>query len=252
MKIFTISIFVFLTIAVKGQTLTLDELLNLQESDFVAANDMLLAKGWDFSHSTKGELGNYNIITWAFAKNDFNQATGWLTMYSDENSENILTYQMHSSKIYNAIKSKITAYKMRSISNTIEDNEISSIYQGTKYTVTVSVKSTEENLNPHYIIGVMSNKTYKLIKVNEFLENLDQSEQDENTELGNKAYDGEYLYKSKTISYAPIYKDIELTEKIYMVPPNHYVYVLSELSNNKVTVLCNDKFGYMEKSMLNR
>lgn len=236
-----------------GQTLTLDELIKFQKSDFVAVNDILTSKGWDFSHSKKGDFGNYNTVTWAFEKNDFNEATGWLTLYTAEDSENILSYQMHSSRIYNSIKTQIIEYKMKSISNSIEDNEISSVYQGQKYTITVSINSSEDKSNPHYVIGVISNDTYALIKLNEFLENIDQSGSDDSgDDKVNIKYGGSFLYKSKAFSYASVFEDIGLTERIYMVPPNHFVYIISELRDNKVRVFCNGKYGYMDKGMLNR
>ena len=139
---------------------------------------------------------------------------------------------------------------MKSISNKIEDNEISSIYQGQKYTVTVSINSSEDKSNPHYIIGVITNS---MVKLNEFLESIDQRENEGNTDDDiNVKYDGNFLYKSKAFSYAQIFKDIGLTERIYMIPPDHYVYIISELNDNKIRVFCNGKYGYMTKAMLNR
>lgn len=236
-----------------SQALTLDELIKLQKGDFVEVNDILTSKGWDFSHSKKGDFGNYNTVTWAFNKNDFNEASGWLTLYSTDNSESILSYQMHSSKIYNSIKNQINVYKMKSISNKIEDNEISSVYQGLKYTITVSIKSSADKSNPHYIFSIISNDTYALIKLNELLENVDQSGGDNyGDDKVNSQYDGNFIYKSRAFSYAPVFKDIGLTDRIYMVPPDHFVYIIFELNDNKVRVFCNGKYGYMDKGMLNR
>jgi hypothetical protein len=249
MKIFTLVI-LLIPSAIFGQSLALDDLIIFQRNDFVKTNDILTAKGWEFSHSKKAELGTYNTITWAFHKNEYDEALGWLTLYSDEDSENILSYQMHNGKIYNQLKYQINLSKMKLVSSSVEDNKISSIYQGLSHTVTISITSGEDKSNPHYLIGVMTNKTYKIIKLNEFFESLDQSGKGE-TKL-NAKYDGEFIYKSKAFSYAQVFKDLDLTERVYMVPPDNYVYIISELTGGKVRVFCNGKYGYMNKSMLNR
>ena len=246
MKIVSFLIFLIPAFAF-SQSLSFDDLIKFQKSDFVITNDLIIAKNWEFSHSKKGELDNYNTVTWAFQKNVYKEATAWLTLYTAEESKNILSYQMHSAKTYNQIKNQINAYKMKLLSNSIGDNEISSIYQGQSLTITISISSSEDKTNPHYIIGMMSNETYDLIKLNKFLESLDQSEKTTNTK-----YDGEFIYKSKAFSYAAIFKDIGFTDKIYMVPPDNYVYIISELRDNKVRVFCDGKYGYMDKGMLNR
>ena len=250
-KVLILIVLAFFTINAQAQTLTLDELIKFQNSDFVTVNDILTSKGWDFSHSKKGDLNNYNTVTWAYEKNSFNEAKGWLTLYTDENDENIVSYQMHESKIYNSIKAKITGYKMKPLSNAIGDNEISSVYQGERHTVNVTINSDENKSNPNYLIAIISNKTYALIKINDILENIDQGKKEDELQE-NAVYNGSFIYKSKTLSFAQIFKDIELTQRIYMIPLDHYVYVISELNDNKVRVFCNGKFGYMSKLMLSR
>src|SRR5688572_29761171 len=70
----------------EAQLLGLRDLLQLQQRDFVAINDLITSKGWEFSHSKKGELDKYNTVTWAFEKNLYGQAKGWITVYVNEGS----------------------------------------------------------------------------------------------------------------------------------------------------------------------
>jgi hypothetical protein len=238
-----------------AQLLGLQDLIQLQQNDFVKINDLITSKGWEFSHSKKSELDKYNTVSWAYQKNDYGEAIGWLTLYTDEGSENILSYQIHSGDIYNAIKNQISSLGMRVINSSIKDNEISSVFQGKHYTITITITSDEDNANPQYLIGLLTNQTYSLAKISKFLENMDQSDNASNDQLVkevNSKYGGSFIYKSLAYSYAPIFTDIGLTERIYMVPPEHYVYIINELRDNKLRVFCNGKHGYMDIGMLRR
>lgn len=234
-----------------GQSLTLDELINFRKMEPMKLNDVLTKKNWDFSSSEKDPENGTSIITWAYGKSSYDEiAEAWLMLYSpqDDSHYSLLSYQIHDSKVYNAIKDRIDQYKMKLLESSVEENEISSTYQGQSITILITITPGETGPNSKYMIKVMTNALYEYMV-------LAKTMKDTEAEIKKRYYDGKYLFQSKTFSYAPICSDFALEQELYKVPPDEQVYVLEVYNkelygNERVKVYCNGHTGYMDKTML--
>lgn len=242
-----------------GQALSLDELLSIKKSDFVTINDKLISKGWNYSDSYKGqksgELEEFSSVVWAYEMTDAKKATGWLSFFVAQNNS-FVVYEFYSATIYDVIRKQITANGLKQIKNSIEQSKIQIVYQGSQFTIQISIESLSDKGFPRYLISVYSNNVYKVVELEELLNAVGRSPLNQQREsiksVVDQGYDGSYLYKSKAYSLAPIYKDFAGRIQLYKVPPDHFVYVLSEMVDNKIRVYCDGNFGYMDKSFLNR
>ncbi|NCT09471.1 MAG: DnaJ domain-containing protein [Flavobacteriia bacterium] len=102
-----------------------------------------------------------------------------------------------------------------------------------------------------------NNFSEKLINLNNEKLEIKKTElktkNNENEEENTKNYSifkGEFLYKSKTFTYAPIYTDENLKNKIYSVDLEDYVYVIKKQKQGIYKVWYLGSFGYISEGML--
>ena len=165
--------FIFLTAfshTVFSQKIGLDELLYLQKKSFIEINDFLVGKGWEFSHSKQGDYDEYSVVFWALKKTFEGKAKGWFTLYYANSEQNIISYQIHNKDYYSEIKSKINAYKMKTIDSGIEENRIYSIHEGVNYIIKLTIESEEQNENTLYHVNIFHRETYESFQQNKFIE----------------------------------------------------------------------------------
>lgn len=149
MKRFLILLFIFSSTSITAQNLALQDLFSLcNKTNWDEVNEQLLKKGWDFNDSRKGDDEHYNIITWTFNKDIYSdKAEGWLYLFTYEGYPNKITFTFADKTVYTKIKTGITAAGLKHTENSIEDNEIISVYTGTSFIVSVHTEKRvgEEN-----------------------------------------------------------------------------------------------------------
>ncbi len=170
MKIRRLVIAVFLVsvlfpTAVHCQNLSVNELFSLcRKTNWDQVNEYMLAKGWEYYQSSKGDDTHYNTIVWSFKKNPYNQkAQGWFHLYTYEGLPNKIAYSFFNKPSYTTIRNGISGYGLKLVSNSIEDDEIITRYSGADYMVTLSTSKrenedglySEANSMTAYSVGVI-------------------------------------------------------------------------------------------------
>lgn len=234
----------------------LGELINFQKGDFVAINDIVTKRGWEFRSSTKKNSDDPSVVTWAFGasldaipyERDEVKAYAWLFLYTYDNSVSYLSYQTHSAQSYTRIKDDIHKYGMKIVKNLVAENVVTTTYAGTNYVISVSISTRAGSVATIYLFTIYPKFLYEIGVTTETTDFYSKNEQVDKSSLPE-----DFKLISKAFSYAQIYSDIGLTKAIYMVPPDDSVYIIRELngSNEKIVyVYCNGNYGYMQKSML--
>lgn len=138
----TISLTLITCISILGQKLTLTDLTNLcNKKNWEDVNIILLAKGWTYYDSEKGNTFKYNTITWSFKKDYYNdKAQGWFYLYTYEGFPNKISYTVVNKESYSLIQSSISSAGFKLVNSEIEDNEVISTYGNTSYTLVIKTE----------------------------------------------------------------------------------------------------------------
>lgn len=122
-----------------GQSLTLSDLISFcDKTNWESINQVLLSKGWTYYSSQKGSSDKYNTITWSYQKEYYNdKALGWFYLYTYEGFPNKIAYTVFNKKSYSLIQNNIGSAGFKLVNSNIGDNEISSIYGNSKYTLNI-------------------------------------------------------------------------------------------------------------------
>jgi hypothetical protein len=132
-----------------SQNLKITDLTTLcNKKNWEGVNQNLIAKGWNFYESKKGDSFEYNSITWSFKKDNYNdKAQGWLHLYTIENIPNKIVYSFFNKASYLVFKNSIAPAGFKLVDNTIEDNEIVSTYSSSSFDLNVTTKKiTDDDL----------------------------------------------------------------------------------------------------------
>lgn len=142
-----------------SQELKLEELLQLQKSSFDEGNDILIRKGWAFSGS-KNNVGNgYKSVSWSYVKNSYTEPSSSVTSFINDKNENFIVCKFSNSNYYLSLKDAVVAFKMKIDGTTIDDNMVSTVYRGEKYTVVLSVSSDKHGSKTSYIVLLAQDTT---------------------------------------------------------------------------------------------
>lgn len=139
-----------------AQYLPLDQLTTLCDRDFNDINDYLVPKGWLFKDSKEEADGKEATVKWRFRKG------GATLILHNPGPNQYFTYWVTNKAYYDLYKGKIRAYGMQLISNKVQNEVISAIYEGTNFVVATSIQSDEGS--PNYIMSV-GRKEYLLRKL---------------------------------------------------------------------------------------
>jgi antitoxin component YwqK of YwqJK toxin-antitoxin module len=130
-----------------AQKLTLTDLSNLcNKKNWEDVNQILLAKGWTYYDSEKGNTYKYNTITWSLNKDYYeDKAQAWFHLYTYEGLPNKITYSVFNKESYSIIQNSITSADFKLIKSEIEDNVVISTYGNTNYTLKISTEKRKED-----------------------------------------------------------------------------------------------------------
>lgn len=139
-----------------AQYLTLDQLTKLCDSDFNDINEYIVPKGWLFKDSRQETNISEATVKWRFRKGD---AT---LILHNPGPNQYFTYWVTNKAYYDLYKGKIRAYGMQLISNNLQNEMISAVYEGANFVVATSIHSYEDK--PSYTMYV-GRKEYLLRKL---------------------------------------------------------------------------------------
>ena len=144
-KIFLIVLIILSTGTVIGQKLSLSDLINLcNKKNWEDVNQSLLSKDWTFYDSKKGDTYQYNIITWSFGKEYYeDKANGWFYLFTYEGFPNKIMYSVFNKESYSLIQNSLNANGFVLVDGEIEDNLISSKYSNNLYTLEIITEKRE-------------------------------------------------------------------------------------------------------------
>lgn len=104
-------------------------------------NQILLSKGWTYYDSEKGTTYRYNTITWSFDKDYYSdKAGGWFYLYTYEGYPNKISFSVFNKTSYSLIQNSISSSGFKLIDSEIEDNEITSTYGNSSYTLIITTQ----------------------------------------------------------------------------------------------------------------
>jgi antitoxin component YwqK of YwqJK toxin-antitoxin module len=144
--VLTLTLFIFFDCF--GQKLSLTDLSFLcNKKNWEDVNQYLLAKGWTYFDSEKGDTYKYNTITWSFKKDYYSdKAQGWFYLYTYEGYPNKISYSVFNKESYYLIQNSISTAGFKLIDSEIEDNEVTSTYGNSSYTLSISyAKRTDDD-----------------------------------------------------------------------------------------------------------
>ena len=146
----------------KAQSLTLDQLVNLQTKDLEYVNEFLLNRGWRFDSSVAETDDRMGRAVWAFGKSEFDteRAVGWFNLIYSPGYESTITYQIHNKNFYSLIKNRITALGMKLVASEILDDGLLSVYTGQRYAVKIVSSSSSDEIVPKYIFTILPKSQY--------------------------------------------------------------------------------------------
>lgn len=144
---FTISLTLLSCLSLFGQKLTLADLTNLcNKKNWEDVNQTLLAKGWVYYDSEKGNTYKYNTITWSYNKDYYSdKAQAWFYLFTYEGYPNKISYLVLNKEPYSIIQNSISSAGFKLVKSEIEDNEIISTYSNANYTLTISTEKRAES-----------------------------------------------------------------------------------------------------------
>ena len=97
---FFISVFLIVTgHSVQAQHLTLDELMMLQRNSYTCVNEYLIEKNWTVSYAYPPDSTSMGQCVWEYGKTEDTEPTGWISLYFEKNTFNIIRYEINDKSI---------------------------------------------------------------------------------------------------------------------------------------------------------
>jgi antitoxin component YwqK of YwqJK toxin-antitoxin module len=130
-----------------SQKLSLTDLTNLcNKKSWVDINQTLLARGWSYYDSEKGNTTMYNTITWSYNKDYYSdKSKAWFYLFTYEGYPNKISYIVFNKESYSLIQNSISTAGFRLVNSEIEDNELISIYGNASFTLEISTSKKTHN-----------------------------------------------------------------------------------------------------------
>lgn len=169
-KYLLIIIFIFCN-QLFSQNLTIDELINLRDSNISSVEEFLSGKQWKLIKSEEPTERNFGSIMFAYNKSDYdNSATSFVRyIYSNTSYTRRIGIQINSLEKYNSYLSRIKqVIGCKLISTKINDDGILKVYGCKGITFMVKVKSTS-----NYYITILDNSDYYQSYVHDENEQMD-------------------------------------------------------------------------------
>ncbi|MBB4601187.1 hypothetical protein HNQ93_001452 [Hymenobacter luteus] len=182
----TIALLLFLIILPdnsQGQQLSLDQLTALSEQDVDQINEYLASRGWAFDDAQQEGEEEVAHASWAYQKtasyynNSSARAQAWLQI-NNPGPDQLLFYQTSNKLYYDALRTKIAAYKMERLGSSVVNGGIRTTYVGANFIISTSVRTSENNRRPVYVVLVQRKEAY----LRQLLDQQDTSDDSEEAE----------------------------------------------------------------------
>ena len=150
------------TNAVHGQSLTLDQLIQLSVQDGITANSYLTNRGWVFDqHET---LGDTAIETrWAY-KTPTGKGFHYLQRQVKIGAETAIIYLTANFSVFESVRRQAVAARMELIEERALHSTVGGRYRGKNYDLWLMVSKQERDPNtPMYIISVQKHGLKKML-----------------------------------------------------------------------------------------
>lgn len=173
-------LFLFITtILVSGNTLaqriTLGELqVFCSNKNWETTNKTLLAQKWDYYNSKEGDDEHYNVITWSYGRNyyDDSKASGWIYLENYDGLPNKIMYRFRQREYYTAIQSQLKTFAYVLTDESIFDERVTTTYENKQFILKIAYNREEDSsTDDDYDYYENSNnykKTYTVYEVSIF------------------------------------------------------------------------------------
>ncbi len=140
MKPASILFFLFVACYSQAQNITLLDLESIcNKTNWEAVNNILSAKGWEYSDSEEGSSVEYSSITWAYERDRYtDEALAWITLYTYDEEPVRVSYQVFSEKKSSVVKNGLSSQGYKLEDSEILDDEILTNYASSKFILVVS------------------------------------------------------------------------------------------------------------------
>jgi antitoxin component YwqK of YwqJK toxin-antitoxin module len=130
-----------------AQKLTLSELISLcNRQNWESVNSALLAKGWVYHDSNKGDGEHYNTIIWSYNKDYYtDKAQGWFYLYTYEGYPNKISFTVFNKAAYIGIQNSLASAGFKLSGSAIEDGEVVSTYANNSHIIKVNTQKREDD-----------------------------------------------------------------------------------------------------------
>ena len=178
MKLHKLLLFIT-TIFVSGHTLaqriTLAELqVFCSNKNWETTNKTLLSQKWDYYNSKEGDDEHYNVITWAYGRNyyDNSKASGWIYLENYDGLPNKIMYRFRQREYYTAIQSQLKTFAYVLTDESIFDERVTTTYENKQFILKIAYNREEDSSNDndydYYENTNNYKKTYTVYEVSIF------------------------------------------------------------------------------------
>lgn len=161
-QFYILTAFIFISFSLNAQKISLAELHTLSSNkNWETSNKYLLSKGWEYYNSKVGDDENYNVITWSFQRDyyDDKKANGWFYIYTFDGLPNKVMYRFRTKAFYTTVKNQLTANGYRLSDEEILNQRVIAKYTNSNYVLELTY-SREENDENDY--GLNSFTAYEI------------------------------------------------------------------------------------------
>lgn len=168
MKTKTTFLFFIITLTfchiVIAQKISLNEIQTFcSNKNWETTNKTLLAQKWDYYDSEKGDDEHYDIITWAYGRNlyDDSRATGWVYLYNYDGLPNKIMYRFRQKEYYTSIQSQLKTFAYTLTDESIFDERVTATYENKGFVLKIAYNREQDDKDNDDDYGYSSSRNYK-------------------------------------------------------------------------------------------
>lgn len=171
-RVFTIIIFILITIPASSQNLSLQQLLTVRKKNMAEAEEYLTQRNWSLINAESATTELYGSLSFAYNKSDYNdKAESFLILYfpDSKNYPNRLNIQVHTKEKYNEYIAQIKKWGGKIYDSYIENEKFFKIYQGSTMTYVVKTSTQKDGLSSSstiYNFFITNNEDFKYTNYN--------------------------------------------------------------------------------------
>lgn len=154
-----------------AQRISLNELQTFcSNKNWETTNKTLLAQKWDYYNSKEGDDEHYNIITWAYGRNyyDDSKASGWIYLDNYDGLPNKIKYRFRQKEYYTAIQSQLKTFAYILIDESIFDERVTTTYENKQFILKIAYNREEDDKENDYSNFNNYKKTFTVYEVSIF------------------------------------------------------------------------------------